>query len=334
MQLPRVAGVLLFVLFANVSYGQQSKNEITRLSFGRVMPDQVVEEVITFQNLNDKALEIENIQLTPPLLAEEVTHLVLPDAEGSFKLVLGAGRPFGSFEGVVHINFKTAIQAPIAFAVEGFVIPPIEFKPYPAFFVTAPAGTAKTASIEIINHKDEPLVLTGVESGSDRFTTELESIEKGRHYRLSLTLDGTAEAGRRTDEIILVTSPPMDKPLSVQANTYVRKRVYSFPDTVDMGALPYKIATDAKAVQSLKQTLMVYRLETNDFQVDASVDLDFIALESERGPEGDRYQLTLTLIPEKVISGKVEGVVRISTNDEEFSEIEVPVSGHIFSDIE
>jgi hypothetical protein len=332
MQLPRVAGVLLFVLFANISYGQQSRNEITRLSFGRVMPDQVVEEVITFQNLNDKALEIENIQLTPPLLAEDVTRFVLPGAEGSFKLVLGPDRSFGLFEGVVHINFKTGTQAPIAFEVEGFVIPPIEFKPYPAFFVTAPAGTDKTASIEIINHKDEPLLLTGVESGSDRFTTELESIEKGRHYRLSLTLDGTAEAGRRTDEITLVTSPPMDKPLRVQANTYVRTRVYNFPDTVDMGALPYKIATDAKTVQSLSQTLMVYRPNTRDFKVEATVNLDFVSLESERGPDGDRYQLTLTLMPEKVVPGKIDGVVRIKTNDKEFGLLEVPVSGYIMGE--
>jgi hypothetical protein len=124
----------------------------------------------------------------------------------------------------------------------------------------------------------------------------------------------------------------MDKQLRVQANTYVRTRVYNFPDTVDMGALPYKIATDAKTVQSLSQTLMVYRPNTRDFKVEATVNLDFVSLESERGPDGDRYQLTLTLMPEKVVPGKVDGVVRIKTNDKEFGLLEVPVSGYIMGE--
>ncbi len=39
--------------------------------------------------------------------------------------------------------------------------------------------------------------------------------------------------------------------------------------------------------------------------------------------------MTLTLLPDKVGPGPIEGTVRIETNDEEFSVLEVPVSGHI-----
>jgi len=96
-----------------------------------------------------------------------------------------------------------------------------------------------------------------------------------------------------------------------------------------MGALPLKVATDANSVQTLSQIQMVYRPNSTDFEVEASVNLDYIDLKSERGPNGDRYQFTLTLIPEKVVPGKIEGVVTIKTNDKEFSELEVPVSGYI-----
>jgi hypothetical protein len=82
-------------------------------------------------------------------------------------------------------------------------------------------------------------------------------------------------------------------------------------------------------VQTLRQTLMAYRPDTDDFEVEASIDLDYIKLVSERGPDGDRYQMDLTLIPEKVKPGKIEGTVSIKTNDKEFPVLNVPVSGYI-----
>ena len=165
-------------------------------------------------------------------------------------------------------------------------------------------------------------------SDSDRFSTKLEVIEPGQHFRLSLILDGVAEPGNKKEEIILLADPPMDKPLRVQANTIIQEPV-TFPDSVDLGSLPLHVATDIDAVQTLSQILMVYRPDTTDFEIEASVNLDFITLESERGPNGDRYQLTLTLISENVVQGKIEGVVRIKTNDEKFSVLEIPVSGYI-----
>jgi len=175
------------------------------------------------------------------------------------------------------------------------------------------------------------LVLTGVQSDSERYSTQLDTIEPGQHYRLSLILDGTAKPGQKKDRIVLLSDPPMKKPLRVQANTIIREAVYTFPETVELGSLPSKVATDTDAVLRLSQTLMVYRPDTTDFEIEASVNLDFLKLESERGPAGDRYQLTLTLIPEKVVPGKIEGMVNIKTNDETVGTLEVPVSGHILN---
>jgi hypothetical protein len=328
--LSSLTGLLFSIFWINTSLGQAtSDGSVARLSFGRVMPDEPIEEVIGFNNPGDEPLVVENIQLTPPLLAEDITYLILPGAEGSFKLVLGEDRQPGPFEGVVRINFKDARHSPITFEIEGFVIPPIEFKPYPAFFVATHSGKQKTASIEIINHREQPLLLTTVKSDSERFSAELETIETGQHYRLTLILDGVAKPGKKEEEIILLTDQPMEKPLRVQANTIIRERVYTFPETVDLGNLPLKVVTENEAVQTLAQTLMVYRPETSDFDIDTSVNLDYLRLDSERGPNGDRYQLTLTLIPEKVVPGKIEGVVSIKTNDKEFSVLEVPVSGYI-----
>lgn len=326
----RLAGLLSTIIWINTAWCQPTNDgTATRLSFGRIMPDEPIGQVIAFNNPLNEPLVVENIQLTPPLTAQDITYLILPGAEGSFKLVLGEERQTGAYEGLVRVNFKDGKHPPIMFEIEGFIIPPIEFKPYAAFFVATHFGTQRTASIEIINHREQTLLLTAAKSESERFSTQLETIESGEHYRLSLTLDGTKEPGKKKEEIILLSDPPLDKPLRVQANTIIREAVYTFPDTVGLGRLPLKVATDNDAVQTLSQTLMVYRPGTTDFEIKASVNLEYITLESERGPDGDRYQLTLTLIPEKVVPGKIEGVIRISTNDEDFSVLEIPLTGYI-----
>jgi hypothetical protein len=328
----RLSGLALVLLSITWSIRAQSQSEpstVGRLSFGRVMPDQKIEQVISFSNPTNDVLEIENINLTPPLRAEDISFLILPGMEGSFKLVLGEDRIPGEFEGLIQVNFKANAFPPITFEVEGYVIPPIEFKPYAAFFVATHSGKQKSADIEIINHRKQPLLLTAAQSDSDRFSTKLETIEEGQHYRLTLILDGSAEAGKKKGEITLLTDPPMDEPLRVQANTFIRESVYTFPEFVDLGTLPLKVATDKDIVQKLSQTLMVYRPETTDFEIEASVDRDFLALKSERGPQGDRFQLTLTLIPEKVKPGKIDCSVRIETNDKNFNVLEIPVTGFI-----
>ena len=145
-------GLLILIVWVGTAFSQAiADDSLARLSFGRVMPDEPIEEVIGFNNPGAEPLVVENIQLTPPLIAEDITYLILPGGEGSFNLVLGKDRQPGPFEGVVHINFKDAKHPPITFEIEGFVIPPIEFKPYAAFFVATHFGKQKTASVEIIN---------------------------------------------------------------------------------------------------------------------------------------------------------------------------------------
>lgn len=307
----------------------ETVDPVTRLSFGRVMLNQEVKQIIAFGNTTGQQLKVKNIQLTPPLLARNITPVIEPGGQGHFILVLDEKRTFGEFEGVVRVNFENTAIDPVTFRVEGYVIPPIEFQPRPAFYVATHRGKDTQASIEITNHRAQPLNIIGVDSQSDRFTINLETLIPGQRYRLTLTLSGAAPAGKKTEPIRLITDSVLGKDIVLQANTLVRERVYTFPESVDLGSLPMNVATDQSAVERLAQTLMVYRLGTEDFQVTASTDLDSVRLRSERGPNGDRFQLTISLIPEKVRAGSLRGNIHIKTNDTEFSELVVPLTGGI-----
>ena len=106
-------GLLVLIVWLGTAFSQAiADDSLAKLSFGRVMPNEPIEEVIGFNNPVDEPLVIENIQLTPPLVAEDITYLILPNAEGSFKLVLGEDRQPGPFEGIVRINFKVIKNKP------------------------------------------------------------------------------------------------------------------------------------------------------------------------------------------------------------------------------
>ena len=308
---------------------QSAEHDGVRLSFGRVMPDEVVEQQLGFANATHGIVEVAEVRVTPPLEVRDLTEVVLPGQNGGFTLALGANRPTGAFEGSVRISFKDDAMAPLNFAIEGFVIPPIEFDPYPVFFVGTRKGESAKAHIDVINHREVPLILVAADEDSERFETRLETIEAGQRYRLHLALDGNAAPGTLSETIVLRAEPALDSPLKVQANTRIRERVYHFPDTVDMGAIPLAVARDGKAAETLSQILMVYRPGTADFEATATVDLDFVHLASERGPKGDRFQLTLTLLPGRVEPGSFRGTVRVETNDAEFAVLEIPVEGRI-----
>jgi hypothetical protein len=305
-------------------------NAQPELSFGRVQRTAPAVQTVRLGNPTDSILEISDVETTPPLQAEILTPTILPGMQGSIRLELGADRDYGVYEGEAIIHFKNSSYPAFAIAVDAFVIPPIEFVPFPAFFVATNHGKTKSASIEIVNHRLEPLFLEPPQVSGDRYELNLETLLEGQHYRLTLRLDGKGKPGEQVDDIRLHTDPPLAEPLMVRAHTRIKERVYFFPPgSVDMGALPLNVATDENATKTLSQILMIYRPDTDDFEVEASLDLDYIDMTVERDPQGDRYQMDLTLIPEKVKPGKIDGTVTIKTNDKEFPILEVPVTGWI-----
>ena len=273
-------------------------------NFGTVMEDEPVTNTFQIENVGQETLEITNVWVTAPLFFKNVRKQILPGERRDISISLGTPRSPGDYEGWVEVAFGNSGLTNLIFDVRGKIRPRIEFLPFPAFFVATARGQTKQASIEIINHETEPLYIGQVEHASKRFTTELNTVELGRRYTLTLTLDGNSPPGKATDTIKLVTSSKTKPLLILQANTYIKDRVYTFPDTVDVGRI---LVRDLKANPSLtnylSQTLMVYQQGGTNFEVVARTDAPFLRLSSERSKGLDQYQITLDMIPERLTNG-------------------------------
>jgi hypothetical protein len=286
----------------------------------------VIEHEYVLRNEGIVPLRIRKADMSPPLRPTKLPAMVPPGGEATVRFRLDTAKLAGTYEGLIVLVTDNPAQPEIALKFEGEVVPPIEFRPMAAFYVSAQRGEAKSASIEIHNHREQPLEILQAESPSSRFTLQLETLAEGKRYRLSLTTLPDAPSGKKTEMITLLTSDPERPRLKVQANTLIRERVYAFPEQFDFGTLrPAALKGNLELLSGVSETLMVYRVNGKDFQITARSDIPFLHLHVVRSDAGDRYQITISVIPEKMSPGPVSGSVLISTNDPEFPVLTVPV---------
>jgi len=296
-----------------------------RFEFGEVLSGAIVEHDFTVRNRGVIPISIEKVSMTTPLLVTQMPRQVGPGGEGKIHFKLDTASLEGEFEGAIllFLDDPALPEAQLTFA--GRIVPPVELSPRPAFFVAGQRGTSNRAAIEIVNHESEPLNIEKMEEPTERFTTQLETLQPGQRYRLTLVLKPDGPGGRAFDTILLRTSSKLMPVLRLGANTFLFERVHAFPDVLDFGTWRAGDAGQASA------TLMIHQEGGTDFKVRLSTDVPGLSLRSERGPAGDRYQAEAGLDLQRIPVGPLKGAIFIDTNDAQFPRIIVPVRVQIIS---
>jgi len=302
----------------------------TRFQFDKAVRGSVVEHDFVLKNTGSAPLRIEKVNMTSPLLVTRMPGEISPGAQDTIHFKLDTASLAGSFQGEILVFLNDPALPEVALSFEGQVVPTVELSPMPAFFVSAERGQANQSSIEIINHEPEPLRIVKVEHPTNRFATTMETLDSGQRYRLTLVLKPDGPAGRSADTIFVKTSSKALPVLEIAANTYLHERVYTFPEAIDLGAIPIGvIRRNPKVLEQIAQPLMIYQVNGSDFTVELSTDVPACNLRSQRGPQGDRYQAMVSLIGDDVKVGRIRGSIFIKTNDPQFPRLVVPVSGWI-----
>ena len=201
----------------------------------------------------------------------------------------------------------------------------VEFIPFRGVVVATEQGGTGVASVEIVNRDARPLEISGVEETGSRFTALVEQVEPGQRYRITVTFNSEGQEGKVAEWLHLSTN--RDR-LSIPVHTEVIPRVYAFPRSVDMGKFKVsEIRGNPQTTRTAAQILMVYRKNTTGFEIEVTSDVPFLKIESEPGPQGDRWENTIRLDHERVQPGEIDGTIFIVTNDPEVPRLEVPVTG-------
>jgi hypothetical protein len=322
------AAVLAAVaIYAQAPSSQES--DTTVYQFGQVRPDAAIRHTFSFRNSGAVPLEIQQVQLTPPLIVTKMTSRIEPGSEGRVSVEMQTPLKEGEFEGGIVVHFKDDMRKPETFYVEGEIVPAIEFIPHKVVLLSAQRGHPKAAVVEIVNHEAEPMDILHAECNAARFDCELATLEQGRRYRLTVTLKGEGPGAQQIDTLVLPTSSHGHPFLEIKAFSKIRDRVYAFPDTVDFDTISADyLKTRPQMAGFLTHEVTIFQAEGTDFQVSAETDVPFLKITTRTSAQfKDRVGLAVAVDPTKLKSGTVKGSIIVSTNDPDFPKLVIPVSG-------
>lgn len=320
----KILAVMLAVLSGISAASAQAPGAVAlepSFTFETTVQGAQIEHAFVIRNQGATPLRITGLRMTPPLTVASLQAQIDPGAESAVRIRLDTNKVLGDFEGDIEVVLNDPAQTILAFHIEGRVVRTVEVAPLGAFFVAGQRGKGGTGDLEIINHGAEPLRILGIDYPSQRFSVAVTTIEDGRRYRLRLTMAPDGPGGRAAEPIVVRTSSAVQPELTITANTYLRERVYAFPDTLDFGSLP--LAAVRANPGALVQTLMVYRLESSGFEATFSADGP-VSISAERGPDGDRVQATVALKTSGLAAGQISGTVQVRTNDRAFPTLTIP----------
>jgi Protein of unknown function (DUF1573) len=299
----------------------------SRCDFGVVRGGQPVTCTFTVRNAGDVPRRISGVSLRQPLTMRRAPAVIAAGGEVTLHVELPTGNLSGPFDGVVSLAFGEGET--LVLSVTGAIRQAIEFRPAQAFYLAGHQGETASQSLEIVVNEPSPVSLALASAPPAGTDLRLETLEPGRRFLLTLVLAADGPLGPQEHEVLVSTSEPSLPAVRVRARTWRRPRVYTFPDTVDMGAIP--IAQILSDPARFSQTLMVYQRRGHDFEVRISIDSPAIKVTAVRGPQGDRYQATLAYVPGALVAGPVRATLVIETNDTGFGRIEVPVRGMVLA---
>ncbi len=322
----------LLIAASIASAGPKAKPIAAQHHFESVLQGQRIQHQFVLRNEGDEALRITGASVTPLMKLLKSAAVIPPGGETQLAVAVETADLAGDYEGELRVQLNDPAMPEVVFTMRGRVVPPIEFKPMAAFYAPAEKGKGASRSIEILGNDGTELQILEIKHTEEFFTTRLETLESGRRYRLTLNVLPDGPVGRHTEKIEIRTNHPKHPVLFVEANTWLRYRVFAFPEKVDFGAIPTaQVQAGRTDAPGLVQVVMLHSSGAKEFKAGVTSSDPLLRVRSQAGPTGDRYQIWVYLDPVHAKPGPIKAQLIIETNDKEFPRLEIPVGGELLN---
>ena len=300
----------------------------SQVDLGRIRADRKTEHSFTVSNSGSEALEIRNVRLKGQGFKARLPKGIPPGESRFITLSLEPVSLIGEWDWEVSFETNDPDNPLIHYKVKAFIYPPIEVEPAPRVFFSLYDDESAFRRLEIVNHKSRPLEITRLESLGSHFLPELETLEPGKRFQLTVTVPETVDPGRFQEALLLHSDDPDRPVIRIAVNVLVKEDLSAFPERIDFGWLSLeKLKAQPAVIALLTQTILI-RSRNDDFSV-TSVESEHPFLTVSRNP-GNRakvVQVDVGLDPEKLTPGPIGGVLTVATDHPRYPEIEIPLSG-------
>jgi len=134
------------------------------------------------------------------------------------------------------------------------------------------------------------------------------------------------------EQLALATSDPKLGRITVPVHLFVKPDLYANPDVADFGQVSAdELRKNPARRELLTQTFLVKKREGSFAiaRVRSTVEGLDVRIDPRNG-KSSTFRVDVALNPERIKTGKLDGFILVETDDKNFPEIKVPVSGAIF----
>ena len=129
---------------------------------------------------------------------------------------------------------------------------------------------------------------------------------------------------------------PADDPklarLTIPLHLFVKPNLYANPDVIDFGSVSTDPMRKDPAIRELLTQTFLVKKRAGEFAI-TKITSNMEALELRKDPphgDSSTYRIDVSLNPQKIKAGKLEGSIEIDTDDKDFPKIRIPVTGRVF----
>ena len=304
----------------------------TAYDFGPVKQGTKIAHGFSIHNSTPVPVTVQGLEFSMPGMTGRFAPVIAPGLDRNIAIEWDTSRITGEIEGLAIVHFGDTSRPPVTLRLKGVVQAPLEILPYPAIFLSAFQGEDSERSLRIVNHQEQPAVISLSRPSTKHFTATLTELERGKLYELVAKVSTGVLPGRYDEELSLSINGPNIAKLNIPVHLFVKSDVYANPDMVDFGSVSADRLHDNQVIgEGLTQTFLVKKRH-GVFAI-TKITSDLNALDIRKDPrEGDSstYRIDVALNPQKIKPGKLAGYIEIDTDDKDFPRIKVPVTGGVF----
>ena len=319
-----ITGLLLFSSLQSAISAEEYGHVVvpeTAHNFGIVKQGDVISYTFVIRNTDVVPLNIERFELSQLGMTARATPMIAAEAEGKITLKWDTRHVTGKVTGKGILYFDEPVQKPVVLVLSGAVKPPIEFVPARIVYLSLFKGESAAQTVTIINNDESrPLEITRIERRGEHFVAELHTPRSGDVHNIVLTIPSDTAPGRYLEALEIHTDDPTRSPLMIGVNNLVKENLYTFPQILEFNTMH-----GSQVTGQVTQSLLVKKRE-GQFEINrVTSTIPFLAIEREPDGKSGTFRLDVSIDSTQLKPGTTTGLLRIETDDSEFSQVVVPV---------
>src|SRR6185503_16814939 len=288
--------------------------------FGKVKTGEVVTHSFVFTNIGSATLEINDVRPgCGCTTAGTWDKKVEPGRTGSIPLQFNSANFGGLVTKQATVTCNDPSQSNIVLQIKGTVWKPIEVTPAMAVFtVSSESQTDETKIVRIVNHLDEPLILSDLQCTNSSFKAELKTVKEGKEFDLHITAIAPFQSQSAVVPVTLKTSSTNMPVINVSAYVVAQQAVTVVPSQILLPAGPF--------TNIMHHVVTVRNNGTNSLVLsDATVNVPDAEVRVQETQAGRSFNLLLDFPAGFQIKRGQRVEVSVKTNHPKFATIKVPV---------